>query len=173
MRAQRRHAVAGNARQCKHGATGERRTTEQGLDVRPRCGHARRLHAVDLGERHRAALHTEQIDDLQVLARLRHHAVVRRHHQQHEVDAGRAGEHVVHEALVSRHVDEAEHRAVGQRVEGITEVDGDAARFFFLQAIGVDAGERLDERGLAVVDMARGADDHDPLLLASSRSCAS
>src|SRR3989475_12450966 len=63
-------------------------------------------------------------------------------------------------SLVSRHVDEAEHRALGQRVEGITEVDSDAARFFFRQAIGVHTGERLDERGLAVVDMARGADQH-------------
>src|SRR5439155_24608921 len=66
-----------------------------------------------------------------------------------------------HEALVPRHIDEDEHRAVWQRVKSITEVDGDAALFFFLQAIGVDAGERLDERRLAVVDMASGADQHD------------
>ena len=37
------------------------------------------------------------------------------------------------------------------------EVDGDAAALLFLQAVGVDAGERPDERGLAVVDVARRA----------------
>src|SRR2546427_5015701 len=47
-------------------------------------------------------------------------------------------------SLVSRHVDEAEHRALGQRVEGITEVDGDAARFFFRQAIGDRKSTRLN-----------------------------
>ena len=34
-------------------------------------------------------------------------------------------------------------------------------RFFSLgQAIGVDTSQRLDERGLAVVDVAGGGDDH-------------
>ncbi len=46
-----------------------------------------------------------------MLERLRHHPVVGRDHQQHEIDAGRAGEHGVDEALVPRHVDEAERRA--------------------------------------------------------------
>ena len=48
---------------------------------------------------------------LQVLAGLRHHAVVGGDHQQREVDAGDAGEHVAHEALVAGHVDEADARA--------------------------------------------------------------
>ena len=50
----------------------------------------------------------EQIDDRQMLARLRHHAVVGGDDQQHEIDAGRARQHVVDEPLVARHVDEAE-----------------------------------------------------------------
>ena len=102
----------------------------------------------------------EQVDNLQMLAGLRHHAVVRRDHQQHDVDAGGAGQHVVHEALVARHVDETEHLAIRQRRIGVTEVDGDAARLLFLEAIGIHAGERLDERRLAVIDVASGADDH-------------
>ena len=39
------------------------------------------------------------------------------------------------------------------------QVDGDAARFFFRQAIGVGAGERLDQRALAVIDVSGGGDD--------------
>src|SRR3989442_1752366 len=33
------------------------------------------------------------------------------------------------------------------------------ALFLFLEAVGVLAGERLDQRGFAVIDMAGGADD--------------
>ena len=69
-----------------------------------------RRHQIDLGQRDEPAPDAEQIDDREVLARLRHHAVVGRDDQQHEIDAGRAGQHVVHELLVAGHVDEAEHR---------------------------------------------------------------
>ena len=39
------------------------------------------------------------------------------------------------------------------------EVDGDPALLFFLQAVGVGAGEGADQRALPMVDVARGADD--------------
>ncbi len=39
------------------------------------------------------------------------------------------------------------------------QIDGDAAALLFLQAVGVDAGERFDQRGLAVIDVAGGADN--------------
>ena len=39
------------------------------------------------------------------------------------------------------------------------EIDGDAATFFFGEAVGMRAGEGFDERGFAVVDVAGGADD--------------
>ncbi len=41
------------------------------------------------------------------------------------------------------------------------ELDGDAALLFLRQPVGVDAGERPHERGLAVIDVPGGADDHD------------
>ena len=115
---------------------------------------------IGLGQRDDAARDAEQVDDRQMLARLRHHAVVGGDDQQHEVDAGRAGQHVVHEPLVPGHVDEAEHRAVRRRQVGEAEIDRDAARLLLLQAVGIDAGQRAHQRGLAVVDMAGGADDH-------------
>jgi hypothetical protein len=67
----------------------------------------------------------------------------------------------VHEALVARHVDEAELNAVVHEM-GEADVDRDAAGALLLPAIAVDAGERLDQRGLAVIDVARGADDDAP-----------
>jgi len=51
-------------------------------------------------------------------------------------------------------VDDAGARAVGQREVGEAEIDRNPALFFLLQPIGILAGERLDERGLAVIDVA-------------------
>ena len=42
-----------------------------------------------------------------MLLGLRHHAVVGRYHQQGEIDAGNARQHVLDETFVARHVDEA------------------------------------------------------------------
>ena len=66
---------------------------------------------VGLGQRHHAAREREQAADVEVLARLRHHALVGGDHQHHEVDAARARDHVADEALVARHVDDADRRA--------------------------------------------------------------
>ena len=138
----------------------ERGRGEQRLDL----GHALEdlvvVGQVGLGQRHDAAVEAQQVDDLQMLDGLRLDAFRRRHDEQGGVDAGGAGQHVVHEALMARHIDETQLPAVAQVAVGIAEIDGDAARLLFLQAIGVDAGQRFDERGLAMVDMTRGADDH-------------
>jgi len=96
-----------------------------------------------------------------VFAGLRHHTVVGRDHQQREIDACRAGQHGVDETLVAGHVDEAEHPAIIQRLVGIAQLDGDAARLFLLEPVGVDTGDRTHQRRLAMVDMSGGADDHD------------
>ncbi len=48
----------------------------------------------------------EQAADVEVLARLRHHALVGRDDERDEVDAVRAGQHVLDEALVAGHVHE-------------------------------------------------------------------
>jgi hypothetical protein len=56
------------------------------------------------------------------------------------------------------HVDDPGFDAAGVEVRE-AEIDRDAALALLLQPIGVDAGQRLDERRLAVVDVAGGADD--------------
>ncbi len=63
------------------------------------------------------------------------------------------------EALVPGHVDHPGDRAVRQAEGGEAEVDGDAALLLLLQAVGFDPGQGADQRGLAVIDMAGGADD--------------
>jgi len=101
----------------------------------------------------------EQMQDIEMLLALRHHTVVGRDREEHEIDPVRAGQHVADKALMSGHIDHAGAAAVGQVEVGEAQIDRDAALFLFLQAIGVVPGERLDQRGLAVIDMTRGADD--------------
>jgi hypothetical protein len=43
---------------------------------------------------------------------------------------------------------------------GKADIDGDAAALFFLQTIGIDAGERLDQGSFTVVNVTGGAYDH-------------
>ena len=88
-----------------------------------------RLLVDGVGLRHRddAALDAEQPQDREVLVRLRPRALVRVDHEQEEVDAGRAGDHRAHEALVPGHVDDRQLRPVGQLERRVAEVDRDAA----------------------------------------------
>ena len=52
---------------------------------------------------------------------------------------------------------------LGQRGPGVAELDRQAPAVLLLEPVGVAAGERLDQRRLAVVDVSRGGDDvHHP-----------
>ncbi|HVN43829.1 MAG TPA: hypothetical protein VMT66_01160 [Steroidobacteraceae bacterium] len=123
--------------------------------------HAGGIDAVDLGERDGAAGDAEQAENRQMLARLRHDAVVGRDHEQREVDATGTGEHGMHQPLMARHIDETEHVAVGERRVGVAELDRYPPCLLFRQTVRVDASERVHERGLAVIDVTCRADDHE------------
>ncbi len=103
--------------------------------------------------------HVQEVEDGQVLAGLGHHALVGGDDQQGQVDAAHAGQHVLDEALVAGHVDDADLLAAGQAQPGEAEVDGHLPLLLLLEAVGVDAGEGLHQGRLAVVDVAGGADD--------------
>ena len=118
-----------------------------------------RVCEVDLGESHDARAHAEEVEHGQVLFGLGHDAIVGRDAQKREVDARRARYHPAHEALVARHVHDAERRAVGQLEAREAQLDGDAARLLLGQTVGVHSGEGAHERRLPVVDVARRAQD--------------
>ena len=89
--------------------------------------------------------------------------------EQGEVDAGRPGQHGMHQPLMARHIDEADpfrrHCCAGSRVrrhihEGVAEFDADAAFHFFGQPIRIHARERVHQRRLTMIDMAGRANDH-------------
>ncbi|MNS93486.1 hypothetical protein D3C72_1276650 [compost metagenome] len=96
----------------------------------------------------------------QVLARLRHHAVIGGDHEQREVDAACARGHGVNQLLMARDIDQAEHVAVLERHVRIAKLDREAARLPFLQSVGIHARQRPDQAGLAMIDMSCRADDH-------------
>ena len=93
-----------------------------------------------------------------MLVRLRPRSLAGVDHEQEEVDAARARDHGADEALVAGDVDDREARAVGQLERRVAEVDRDPALVLLGQPVGVLAGQRLDERRLAVVDVTRGTD---------------
>ena len=74
----------------------------------------------------------------------------------------------MHEFLVPRYVDKAEHIAVGlvrcrtvrYRHVGETEFDADAPRFLFLEAIRVDTCQLRHQQRLTMIDMTRSSNDH-------------
>ncbi len=124
---------------------------------------------VGFGDRDDASGDGKEAADIEVLACLRLDGFVGGDDQEDGVDAGGSGEHVLDETLVAGDVDETDVAEMSE-----AEVDGDAAAFFFLKTVGVDAGEGSDERCLAVIDVSCCADDERnvcvPLLIFISRS---
>ena len=114
---------------------------------------------IGLGDDEDGASDPEEMKDVQVFDGLRHHAIVGRDREQHQVDAVGAGEHVADETLVPRDVDHARAPAAWQFKRRKAQIDRNAARLLFLEPVGILTGEGLDEGGLAVVDVPGGADD--------------
>ena len=103
------------------------------------------VYQVGLCHGNNQALHAQYAKDRQMLHRLGHDAVVGRHHEQGHVDAGGAGYHLTHEALVAGYVDHTHRAAAGQLELGKAKLDGDAAALLLLQAVRVGAGEGAHE----------------------------
>ncbi len=91
---------------------------------------------------------------------LGHHAIVTGDHQQRTVDAADARQHIGEKLLMARYVDKPRHAPVRLRPVGVAEVNGHATLLLFRQPVGVDAGERLQQRGFAVVDVPGSCNNH-------------
>jgi hypothetical protein len=59
---------------------------------------------------------------------------------------------------MTRHVNKTKSHAVFIE-KSESQINGDTAPFLLFQAIGVRACQRLDQRGLAVINVSRSADD--------------
>ena len=87
-----------------------------------------------------------------MLDRLGHDAVVCSDDQQCVLLIRDARDHVVNESVVTWDIDKANALRINRRVSK-TQIDGQPARLFFLESISVDAGKRLYDRSLSVIDM--------------------
>ena len=92
--------------------------------------------------------HVEVAQDVEMLARLRHHAFVGRHHQQQHVHPSRAGQHVVQKPLVPGNVDDAGLQAVVEHESRESEIERHAAQALFDPAVRVGSGQRRDQADL-------------------------
>ena len=160
MPGQCRDPLAAAARHRKDRAPGKSRPGEQRPDLLDhRLGPVGR-DPVDLGDDSGDLGDPDQLEDVEVLERLRARSVIRGDNQQYPVDRQHAGEHVGQKALVPRHVDKPEFGAIGQCRIGKPEIDRQPAALFLRQAVGVDPGQRADQKGLAMIDVAGRRQDH-------------
>ena len=58
------------------------------------------------------------------------------------------------------HVDKAQYATIRLRPVGVAEVNRHTAGFLFRQAVGVNAGDRLQQGGFAVVNVTGGGNNH-------------
>ena len=105
----------------------------------------------------------QQLQHMHVLAGLRHHALDGRNHQHGHVDTRGALHHGTQVMRMARHVDQANDLATRQRQLTKAKLNGHAATTFNFQAVGVFTRQRLDERRLTVVNVARRANDNGTL----------
>src|SRR3546814_21022321 len=66
----------------------------------------------------------------------------------------------MNQALMAWHINKTQHIAIGQWSVGVTQLNGNAACFFFFQSVGVHPGQGAYQCGLAVIDVASRADNH-------------
>ena len=151
---QRVDAQPGHGRGPHDGRPLEERAPDQLADLVLDQADPRRLGQVALGQDDQAAREPKQPEDLEVLARLGHHRVVRRDDEHGQVQPRRPRQHVADESLVPRHVDQG--KVVGpQRERCEPQVDGDPALLLGGQPVGIHPRQGADQRRLAVVDMPR------------------
>src|SRR5712692_7884780 len=102
------------------------------------------IRQVRLRDQEDAALDAKQMQDVEMLLALRHHAVVGRDREQHEVHPMRTGKHVADEPLMARDVDHARARPVPEGEIREPEVDRDAALLLFLETVVIRPVGPLD-----------------------------
>jgi len=61
---------------------------------------------------------------------------------------------------MSRHIDDTQMLPAGKIKGGESEFNGNAPFFFLLSSIGIRAGQRLNQAGLAMIDMSGGSQDN-------------
>jgi len=117
------------------------------------------LHQIDLGHGHDNTGYAHKSYHLEMLACLRHQALVRRDHQQRSIDTRGPRHHCVDQSLVPRDIDEMELQLVLGKL-GESQIDGDPPFSLLGQSIAIGARECLYQGGLAMIDVT-GCSEYD------------
>ena len=150
-------AIAGVGGDADHGAALEGCAFQGVFNLGFDQFHQFFIDQISLGDHHQAAGDLQDIEDSQMLPGLRHDAFIGGHDQQCEVDGAHAGQHVFDKSLVAGNVDDADFPSAGQFHPGETQVNGHFPGFLFGEAVRIDAGQRFNQGGFAVVHMSGGA----------------
>ncbi|MPM34725.1 hypothetical protein SDC9_81312 [bioreactor metagenome] len=117
------------------------------------------LHHVYLCDHDNSALDAQQRQNSEVFSGLRHESLVRRHYQQHDVHSGRTHQHIPDKAFMPRHIHDAGFLSVWQRQLRKAVFNGNPSLLLFLQAVGIDPGQRFCQAGFSMVHMPCGSND--------------
>ena len=128
------------------------------------------VHHVDLVHEHHQRRNADLAGQQNVLARLRHRAVGRRHHQDRAVHLGRAGDHVLHIVGMARAIDMGIVAVLGLILD-MRRRNRDAARLLFRRLVDLvisrvgrtarlrqNLRDRSRQRRLAMIDVTDRAD---------------
>ena len=98
-----------------------------------------------------------------MFASLRLDRLVRSYYQQDKIDSTNSSQHVAHKSLMARNINKSQPQLLAGRGDQFQmsepQVNGDAPPLLFFQAVGVNPGQRLHQRGLAMVNVAGSAND--------------
>jgi hypothetical protein len=98
-----------------------------------------RIHHVDLIDDDDAGPDAEQAADIEMLPRLGHDRLVRSDYEEDKIDAAHSCQHVFDKLFVPRNIDKSDLDIA--KIEMCkSQVDGDAAELFLLQAVGIHSG---------------------------------
>ena len=164
QRAHGRQTVSGDEREWENRRSFERRVCDRATDLVAHVPYPRVGGEIGFGDHDNGPRHPEQMKDVQMLSRLRHHTIVGGDGEEDQVHPVRAREHVSDEPLVTGDVHDPRSLTAWQIEIRKSEIDRNAARLLFQEPIGILPGQRLDEAGLTVIDVPGGSDDPMQLL---------
>ena len=141
----------------------EERPRHQGADLFLDEVEPGRVDQVALGQGDHPPGQSQQAEDVEVLAGLRHDRVVGRDDQHRQVEPRGPREHVPDESLVTRDVHQGQV-VPAQFHRGEAEVDRDSPLPFLGQTVGVDPGQGAHQGRLPMIDVARRAQDEVSLI---------
>jgi hypothetical protein len=119
------------------------------------------LDSVDLGDDAGDFFDPDQLQYVEMFEGLWAPPVIGGDDQQHPVYRQYARQHIGQETLVAWDIDKPKLGAVWQGGIGEAKIDGQPSPLLLGQAIGIDPGQRADQRGLAMVNMTGRRQYHD------------